>query len=99
MSTVVTMTAADAMYNLIKAPLRTDPDVTDKPMLIWGGFSNVGLCAIQCARANGFQNIFATASSSRHELLRGIGAIHSSFESAITILDDLALAAIPATSR
>ncbi|KAJ4350603.1 hypothetical protein N0V95_004607 [Ascochyta clinopodiicola] len=74
--TVVAMTAADAMYNLFKAPLPTEATVTDKLILIWGGSSSVGLCAIQFARASGFRNVLVTASPSRHEMLKELGATH-----------------------
>ncbi|KAF3045841.1 hypothetical protein E8E11_006891 [Didymella keratinophila] len=87
--TVVAMTAADAMYSLFKAPLPTEPGTIDKPILIWGGSSSVGLCAIQFARASGFKNIFVTASSSRHEMLRGLGATHLFDYTSLTATTDI----------
>lgn len=96
--TVVAMTAADAMYNLFKAPLPTKPELIDKPILIWGGSSSVGLCAIQFARASGFQNIFVTASSSRHEMLKGLGATHLFNYTSATVTIDI-LEAIKALGK
>jgi NADPH:quinone reductase-like Zn-dependent oxidoreductase len=87
--TVVAMTAADAMYNLFKAPLPTEPGAIEKPILIWGGSSSVGLCAIQFARASGFRSIFVTASSSRHEMLRGLGATHLFDYNSPTVTKDI----------
>ncbi|KAF3040770.1 hypothetical protein E8E12_009406 [Didymella heteroderae] len=87
--TVVAMTAADTMYNLFKAPLPTEPAVIDRPILIWGGSSSVGLCAIQFARASGFQNIFVTASRPRHETLKGLGATHLFDYTSSTVTRDI----------
>lgn len=74
--TVVAMTAADAVYNIFKAPLPTQPVLTETPLLIWGASSSVGLCALQFAKASGFRHIFVTASPARHELLKSLGATH-----------------------
>ncbi|KAB8264726.1 chaperonin 10-like protein [Aspergillus pseudonomiae] len=73
---VVTMTAADTLYNLFKFPL-PDTENTEKarrPLLIWGASSSVGLCAVQFARASGIHPIFVTASPKRHSLLLELGA-------------------------
>ncbi|KAB8070335.1 chaperonin 10-like protein [Aspergillus leporis] len=78
---VVTMTAADALYNLFRFPHPGD-DIqaghhqgkSAGPLLIWGVSSSVGLCAVQLAKASGIYPIFVTASPSRHALLRGLGA-------------------------
>ena len=42
-------------------------------LLVWGGASSVGSWAIQIGKAIGF-NVFATASPTHHEYLRGLGA-------------------------
>ncbi|KAE8166893.1 chaperonin 10-like protein [Aspergillus tamarii] len=73
---VVTMTAADTLYNIFKFPLPDNGDTgkTRKPVLIWGASSSVGLCAVQFARASGIYPIFVTASPQRHQLLLDLGA-------------------------
>ncbi|KAE8420248.1 chaperonin 10-like protein [Aspergillus pseudocaelatus] len=73
---VVTMTAADTLYNIFKFPLPDTGDTgkTVKPVLIWGASSSVGLCAVQLARASDIHPIFVTASPQRHQLLLDLGA-------------------------
>lgn len=44
-------------------------------ILIWGGSSSVGCCAIQMARAAGYE-VYTTASPRNHALVTGIGAAH-----------------------
>jgi len=55
------------------------PTKTSKPsgktILIWGGSSSVGLCAIQLAIAAGVE-VATTASKSNHGLLESLGAKH-----------------------
>jgi NADPH:quinone reductase-like Zn-dependent oxidoreductase len=77
---VVTATAADAVFNLFGLPLPDGEAATIKEdrgkgtILIWGGSSSVGICTIQLARAAGCREIFVTASPGRHELLISLGA-------------------------
>ncbi|KAJ5949623.1 alcohol dehydrogenase [Penicillium verhagenii] len=72
---VVTMTAADTLYNLYKLPLPSaSPEKFPKPILIWGASSSVGICTVQLARASGVHPIFVTASPGRHHLLYELGA-------------------------
>jgi NADPH:quinone reductase-like Zn-dependent oxidoreductase len=77
---VVAATAADAVFNIFGLPLpgddatKMEEDQRKGPILIWGGSSSVGICAIQLARAAGCREIFVTASPGRHELLRSLGA-------------------------
>lgn len=77
---VVVATAADAVFNLFGLPLPGEDAITIKkdqgkgPILIWGGSSSVGISAIQLARAAGCRDIFVTASSGRHDLLKSLGA-------------------------
>ena len=77
---VVAATAADTVFNLFGLPLPGDEDTTTKKdqargaMLIWGGSSSVGICAVQLARAAGCREILVTASPGRHELLKSLGA-------------------------
>lgn len=76
---VVTCTAADALYASFKVP---PPDGNEHhgrghgSLLVWGGSTGVGLCLIQLARASGVSPIIATASPARHQLLRDLGATH-----------------------
>lgn len=77
--TVVACTAADALYGFTKiSPPVGDvpPGGNHGPILVWGGSTGVGLSLIQFARASGVTTIIATASPSRHELLRELGATH-----------------------
>lgn len=77
--TVVTCTAADALYGFFKA---APPDGTalqgqnHGSLLVWGGSTSVGLSLIQLARASGVSPIIATASPARHALLQDLGATH-----------------------
>ncbi|KAK1637890.1 putative alcohol dehydrogenase [Colletotrichum phormii] len=73
--TTVSHTASDALYNNFKLPLPgSSPDGAEGTLVVWGGGTAVGLSAIQLARASGVTNIITTASPSRHDLLRGLGA-------------------------
>ncbi|KAJ1323499.1 NADPH:quinone reductase [Microdochium nivale] len=81
--TVVACTAANALLNTFSLPLPLGNDVQQQqpqqqddggPLLIWGGATAVGCCAIQYARASGVKSVLVTASPSPHELLRGFGA-------------------------
>ncbi|OHF01878.1 hypothetical protein CORC01_02756 [Colletotrichum orchidophilum] len=73
--TTVTQTASDALYNNFKLPLPGNiHDVVEGTLVIWGGGTAVGVSAIQLARASGVTNIITTASPSRHNLLRDLGA-------------------------
>ncbi|KAJ5564293.1 hypothetical protein N7513_000535 [Penicillium frequentans] len=77
--TVVTMTAADALYNIFELPLPSPPNggqasISEGPLLIWGASSSVGSCDLQFAAASGCYPIFVTASTRRHEDLKKLGA-------------------------
>ena len=48
---------------------------SSEAILIWGGSSSVGCCAIQLARAAGY-DIYTTASARNHGLVTSIGAAH-----------------------
>ncbi|TLD30351.1 hypothetical protein PspLS_01912 [Pyricularia sp. CBS 133598] len=81
--TVVASTAADVIFNLFNLPPLPTNDQPAAPasnpggtMLVWGGSTAVGSSAVQYARASGVRTIIATASASRHEMLRGLGATH-----------------------
>lgn len=77
--TVVTMTAADAIFNVFDLPLPpplngSQDTIPTGPLLIWGASSSVGSGAIQFAAASGCYPIFVTASPGRHEGLKKLGA-------------------------
>ncbi|KAJ5934784.1 chaperonin 10-like protein [Penicillium verhagenii] len=86
---VVTMTAADILYNLFKPPLPSaSPETRPKPMLIRGASSSVGICTVQVACTSGVQPIFVTASPGRHHLLYELGATRCfNFKSKTVILE------------
>lgn len=50
-------------------------DNKDKAILIWGGSSAVGSCAVQLCAAAGL-TILATASSKNHQYVKNLGATH-----------------------
>jgi len=92
--TSVTMTAADALFNLFRLPLpvpnqsyaeRKNPG----PLLIWGGSTSVGICALQFAKAVGCEPIFVTASSSRHHDLLELGASKCFDYASPTVVSDI----------
>ncbi|KAL4993523.1 chaperonin 10-like protein [Aspergillus recurvatus] len=77
--TVVAMTAADALFNILNfAPPyeKVEEQKAAQPLLIWGASSSVGLSALQLARASGIHPIIVTASPERHDQLRELGATH-----------------------
>ncbi|EHA53176.1 hypothetical protein MGG_16924 [Pyricularia oryzae 70-15] len=74
---VVASTAADVIFNLFGLPaLPAAAPPPDGTLLVWGGSTAVGSSVVQYARASGVRTIIATASASRHEMLRGLGATH-----------------------
>lgn len=87
--TVVVMTASDVIFNLFKFPMPTSPGNFTGPILIWGASSSVGISAVQLAKASGCKNIFVTASSSRHGVLKSLGATHTFDYSTPTIVADI----------
>lgn len=79
--TVVTCTAADALYGFFKAAPPDGNELRGQTrgqgsLLVWGGSTGVGLSLIQLARASGISPIIATASPTRHALLRDLGVTH-----------------------
>ncbi|PYH40728.1 zinc-binding alcohol dehydrogenase family protein [Aspergillus saccharolyticus JOP 1030-1] len=54
-------------------PPRADPAPTGQTVIIWGGASSVGSCAIQLARAAGYK-VFATASPKNFAFVTELGA-------------------------
>ncbi|GAB1313304.1 Trans-enoyl reductase fsdC [Madurella fahalii] len=76
---VMTMTAADGLFNLLGlafpgAGVRGGSE--SQGLLIWGGGSSVGVAAVQLAKAAGHGPIFVTASAKHHEILKVLGADH-----------------------
>ncbi|TQN64360.1 Trans-enoyl reductase fsdC [Colletotrichum shisoi] len=78
--TTVLTTAADGLYTIFGySPPGEKPQDGFKPggpLLIWGASASVGLCMVQLARASGASPIIVTASPSRHEPLKRLGATH-----------------------
>jgi NADPH:quinone reductase-like Zn-dependent oxidoreductase len=69
-------TAAAGLYpaNGLNLPLpSTSSTQTKKTVLIWGGSSSVGSCAVQLAVASGIR-VISTASAANHAFVRGMGA-------------------------
>ena len=96
---VVFATAADTLFNIFGLPLPGDNDTTTKDrqgagaMLIWGGSSSIGVCAIQLAREVGCREIFVTASPGRHELLKSLGATACFDYASSSVVEDIKAAA------
>ena len=68
-------TAASGLYQseFLNLPLPTnDPKSTGKTLLVWGGSSSVGACAIQLAIASGLE-VVATASKKNFDMVRKLG--------------------------
>lgn len=55
-------------------PENWSPKAANKPILIWGAASSVGIFAIQVYRHWGYKNLLAVASGKHHEYLKSIGA-------------------------
>lgn len=55
-------------------PENWTPSNAQRPILIWGASSSVGIFAIQVFKHWGYKNILAVASGKHHEYLRSIGA-------------------------
>ncbi|KAK9850306.1 hypothetical protein MYU51_012189 [Penicillium brevicompactum] len=70
-------TAAAGLYlpEYLGLPLpSSEPNPTNKILLIWGGSSSVGATAIQLATASGMK-VIATASQSNHDFVKSLGAV------------------------
>jgi NADPH:quinone reductase-like Zn-dependent oxidoreductase len=67
---IMAQTAADALFSQLALPstILGDAVPTQTPILIWGGSSNVGVAAIQLAKAAGVGPILVTASPKNHSL-------------------------------
>ncbi|KAK5108644.1 hypothetical protein LTR62_008135 [Meristemomyces frigidus] len=69
-------TAAAGLFqrDYLHLPLPTEnPEVSDRTVIVWGGSSSVGSCAIQLARASGLR-VIATASPRNFEYCCKLGA-------------------------
>ena len=69
-------TAAAGLYpeNLLDLPLpSTSPTKTGRSILMWGGSSSVGSCAVQLAVASGVR-VVSTASVTNHAFVKAMGA-------------------------
>ncbi|KAH7091697.1 hypothetical protein FB567DRAFT_617346 [Paraphoma chrysanthemicola] len=73
-------TAGDGLYNRLKPPLPlpwSSGPGCDWPILLWGASAQVGIQAIQFAKASGCSPIVVTASPKQHEYLKSLGADHA----------------------
>ncbi|KAL0935867.1 uncharacterized protein CTRU02_208081 [Colletotrichum truncatum] len=71
--------ASDALFNRLELPVPSDSIKSaslDCTLIIWGASTTLGVAAVQLARAIGVRNIIVTATSSRHQLLKDLGATH-----------------------
>jgi NADPH-dependent curcumin reductase CurA len=59
----------------LRTPSADRPAPAGKTVLIWGGSTSVGSCAIQLATAAGYE-VVTTASPGNFEYVRGLGAAH-----------------------
>jgi NADPH:quinone reductase-like Zn-dependent oxidoreductase len=64
------------------------PEPTGKVLLVWGGSSSVGTCAIQLAKAAGF-DVATTASSRNHEYCKSLGAAYVFDYTKDSVVDDI----------
>lgn len=70
-------TAATGLYKNLKLPLPSlNPTPTGKIVLLWGGSSSVGSCAIQLAVASGL-TVATTAGTGNHDYVKGLGATYA----------------------
>ncbi|KAH8812094.1 chaperonin 10-like protein [Xylogone sp. PMI_703] len=71
------LTALDAILKLnLKWPGDSKHVGSEEPILVWGGSSCVGRNAIWLLKQAGYNNISATASKSRTEMVHNLGAAH-----------------------
>ncbi|KAI5918857.1 chaperonin 10-like protein [Camillea tinctor] len=94
---LVSHTAIDGLFNALgfgfpAADIQGD-DPKDRPILIWGGATSVGIVAIQLAKAAGFSPIFTTASSKNHATLKEYGATKCFDYNSPSVLEDIKAAA------
>ncbi|KAK5159223.1 hypothetical protein LTS14_002365 [Recurvomyces mirabilis] len=71
-------TAAAGLYQkgYLNLPFPTEkPDAQDRTVIIWGGSSSVGSCAIQLAVASGL-HVVTTASPKNYDYCKDLGAKH-----------------------
>jgi NADPH:quinone reductase-like Zn-dependent oxidoreductase len=65
-----------------------EPKPNGKTLLIWGGSSSVGGCAIQLAKAAGFE-VATTASSRNHDYCKELGATYVFDQSDPNVVDEV----------
>jgi NADPH:quinone reductase-like Zn-dependent oxidoreductase len=74
MSTDMVMQAGLYQKGFLALPFPTEePEAVDRTVLIWGGSSSVGSCAIQLAVASGL-DVVVTASPRNFKYCKGLGA-------------------------
>lgn len=76
--------------NTLNLPLpKIDPKETEKVVLVWGGASSMGSCAVQLIRAAGYE-VAATASEKNAEYLKSLGAKYVFDYKSPTVGDEIA---------
>ncbi|KAF4875224.1 Trans-enoyl reductase fsdC [Colletotrichum siamense] len=86
-------TAADAIFNILGSgwPAAGVQGISPagRPILIWGGATNVGVSAIQLSKQLGFSPILVTASPKNHAKLQDLGATHCFDYRSPSVVDDI----------
>lgn len=82
-------TAATGLYHDLKLPLPSlNPTSMGKTILIWGGASSCGSCAIQLAVASGLR-VITTASKANFDYVKSLGALEAYDYRASDVVDQL----------
>lgn len=82
-------TAATGLYYDLNLPLPSlNPTSTGKTILIWGGASSCGSCAIQLAVASGWR-VITTASKANFDYVKSLGASEAYDYRAPDVVDQL----------
>uniref|UniRef100_A0A8H7KCF5 Enoyl reductase (ER) domain-containing protein n=1 Tax=Bionectria ochroleuca TaxID=29856 RepID=A0A8H7KCF5_BIOOC len=79
----------DSSYLGLDLPTVPARPSTGKTILVWGGSSSVGCCAIQLAVAAGYE-VFTTASPKNHDLVRRLGASRVWDYNSSSVVDEIA---------
>lgn len=88
-------TAAVSLYAkdrlALTYPQVEKPAPNGKILLVWGGSSSVGACAVQLAAHSGYE-VFATASKRNFDLVKSLGASQVFDYTEKNVIDDIAAA-------
>jgi len=70
-------------------PATTPPVAANKPILVYGSGSTVGMYTIQLLKLAGYTKILTTASKQHHEYLHGLGASDTFDYASPTLVEDI----------